>query len=210
MKNNEEIKKIEKDLYKKNEKLFLPLKWYELQSVSPEQPPIRNNSQKTSDDETYIFKVIVLGKPEKTAFIIKFVTGFSMEDLRKTIPVDFEVKKITVDGKEVTLRIWDFASEERFKSMLPQYIEGSDGAILMYDVIDAKTLNTISEIIELVKKNAGNIPIFLNAPEVPSKAEEFENFTKKYKFTEIPSDTGLTGENIFRILTKKMLEYEYT
>lgn len=199
----EEIKKVEKNLQKQRK---IQLKWYELQSVSTEQLPVRNNREETSIDEEYEFKIIVLGKPEKTTFIQMFVTGFFMEDFKMILGVDFSVRKITVEGKPVTLRIWDFGTEERFKFLLPQYIKGTHGAILMYDGIDAKTLKTISEVIEIVEKNVGNIPIFLNAPEVPSKAEEFADFMKKYKLIEITPEIGPNGEHAFELLTKKMID----
>lgn len=186
------------------------LKWYELHSVKADQPSISNNKiekerKKTSDP---VFKIIVLGKPEKTAFIRMFITGIFEEDLKNTLGADFSLKNVEVEGKKVTLRIWDFAAEERFRTLLPSYITGSNGVIIMQDIIDAKTLKAISEVIELVKQDVGNIPIFLNVPELPSKAEEFADFSKKYTLTEISSEIGLKGEQVFELLTEKMLEYE--
>ena len=182
---------------------------YELHSLKADQPPVSNNIVEKEEKKKfdYTFKIIVLGKPEKTAFILKFVTGIFTEDIRNTIGVDFYLKNVEIEGIKVTLQIWDFATEERFKVLLPQFIRDANGAMIMYDVIDAKTLKAISEVIELVKKHVGNIPIFLNVPELPSKAEEFADFIKKYKLTEITSDIRLTGENIFKLLTKKMLKH---
>jgi len=202
---------IEKEVNKLQEPSGRMLKWYELQSIIADQPPVSNNKiekerKKTSD---HAFKIIVLGKPEKTAFIRRFATGFFEEDIKMTIGADFSVKMVEVEGKKVTLRIWDFAAEERFRSLLPHFIRGANGTIIMYDIIDTKTLEVISEVIELVKKNVGDIPIFLNVPELTSKTEEFADFRKKYILTEITSEIGLTGEIIFELLTKKMLEHEY-
>jgi len=45
----------------------------------------------------------------------------------------------------------------------------------MYDVFNAKTLKAISEVIELVKKNVGNIPILLNVPELLNSNLIFSN-----------------------------------
>jgi len=79
----------------------------------------------------------------------------------------------------------------------------------MYDAIDAKSLKNVSEVLEIVKKNVGEIPIFLAIPEFPSKAEELVDLTRKYTFTEITSEVGLTGEHVFQLLMKKMLEREH-
>jgi len=202
---------IEEEVDKLQEPSRRLLKWYELQSIKTKQPTASNNKIKKEEKNKfdYTFKIIVLGKPEKTAFIRRFITGIFQEDIKMTTGADFSVKNVEVGGKTVTLRIWDFATGERFKSLLPQFIKGANGAIVMYDIIDAKTLNAISEVIELVKKDVGDIPIFLNVPELPFKVKEIVNFTKKYTFTDILTEIGSRGEGVFELLTKKILEHEY-
>ena len=79
----------------------------------------------------------------------------------------------------------------------------------MYDAIDIKILKIISELLEIIKKNVGEIPIFLAIPELSSKAEELVDLTRIDKFTEIPSKVGPTGEHAFELLTKKMFEREH-
>ena len=132
-----------------------------------------------------------------------------MEDLRNTVGVDFYTKILEVEDKTVKLRIWDFAAEERFKFLIHQYIKDSNGAIIMYDAIDVKILKTISELLKIIKKNVGEIPIFLAIPELPSKAEELVDILEKYSFTEITSEVGPTDEHAFELITKKMLEREH-
>ncbi len=192
---------IEEEVYTLQEPNEILLKWYELQRIKTKPPPASNN-------DGYEFKIIVLGKPEKTAFIRRFTTGFFQEDIQMTIGADFSVKNVEIGGITIKLRIWDFATGERFKPLLPQFIKGINGAIVMYDIIDAKTLKYISEVIELVKKDVGDIPIFLSIPELPSKAKEIVTLMKKYTFTEISNEIGPKGERAFELLTKKMLEYE--
>jgi len=204
----EEIEALRKMIQEPRKKL---LKWYELCSGKASQHHVSNNivekeEKKKSD---YTFKIIVLGKPEKTAFILKFVTGIFIEEIRNTIGADVYIKNVEIEGINVTLRIWDFAVEERFRFLLPQYIRDVNGAIIMYDAIDAKSLKNVSEVLEIVKKNVGEIPIFLAIPVLPSKAEELVDLTRKCTFTEITSEVGPTGEHTFELLTKKMLEREH-
>ena len=126
-----------------------------------------------------------------------------------TIGADFYIKNVEIEGINVALQIWDFAAEESFRFLLPQYIRDANGAIIMYNSIDAKSLKNLSEVLEIVKKNVGEIPIFLAIPELPSKTEELVDLTEKYTFTEITSEVGPTGEHAFELLTKKMLEREH-
>jgi GTPase SAR1 family protein len=187
---------------RRSKMVWYELKWYELHSKKAVQPPV------TSTESEYMFKIIVLGKPGKTTFIQKYVTGVFAEDIKMTLGADFSVKKVEVDGTPITLRIWDLASEDRFRCALPDYIKDSNGVRIMYDVINEKTLKNLSELIEIVKKNVGDIPIFLAIPELTSKVEEYVDLTENYLFTEITSETGLKGEHAFELLTKKMLEHK--
>jgi GTPase SAR1 family protein len=204
----EEIEALKKMIQEPRKKL---LKWYELCSRKASQHQVSNNlvDKEEKKKYDYAFKIIVLGKPEKTAFILKFVAGIFMEDVRNTIGADFYIKNVEIEGINVTLRIWDFAAEERFRFLLPQCIRDANGVIIMYDAIDAKSLKNVSEVLEIVKKNVGEIPIFLAIPELPSKAEELVDLTEKYTFTEITSEVEPTGEHAFELLTKKMLEREH-
>jgi GTPase SAR1 family protein len=203
-----EIEALRKMIQEPRKKL---LKWYELCSGKANQHQVSNNIVEKEEKKKYdyAFTIIVLGKPEKTALILKFVTGIFIEEIRNTIGADVYIKNVEIEGINVTLRIWDFAAEERFRFLLPQYLRDANGAMIMYDAIDVKSLKNISEVLEIVKKNVGEIPIFLAIPELPSKAEELVDLKRKYTFTEITSEVGLTGEHAFELLTKKMLEREH-
>ncbi len=150
---------------------------------------------------------MVLGIPQKTAFIRRFITGFFNEDIQMTIGADFSLKTVKIGDRIVKLRIWDLSDEERFRNLLSNYINDSKGVIIMYDVIDEKTVKIISEYIELIKSKAGDIPIFLNIPDLSSKSKEIAFLTEKYSFDEITSETGSTGEHAFELLTKRIFEY---
>jgi GTPase SAR1 family protein len=204
----EEIEALRKTIQEPRKRL---LKWYELYSGKASQLQVSNNIVEKLEKKKfeYAFKIIVLGKPEKTAFILKSVTGIFIEDVRNTIGADIYIKNVEIEGINVSLRIWDFAAEECFQFLLPQYIRDANGGIIMYDAIDAKSLKNVSEVLETVKENVGEIPFFLAIPELPSKAEELVALTEKYTFTEITFEVGSTGEHVFELLTKKMLEREH-
>ncbi|MBA7653861.1 hypothetical protein ES703_61724 [subsurface metagenome] len=76
-----------------------------------------------------IFKVVIFGDAGsgKTSLRRRFLTNEFLSDSRKTIGVDFETAVIELDGKEIKLLIGDFAGEERFRFMFPQYIYGAMG-----------------------------------------------------------------------------------
>ena len=56
-----------------------------------------------------------------------------------TIGVDFRFKSFPLQGNKVKLQIWDTAGQERFKALSKVYYKGASGAIVVYDITDAKS-----------------------------------------------------------------------
>src|SRR5680860_3577 len=83
-----------------------------------------------------IFKIVIFGDAGcgKTTLTKRFKSDLFISDSQMTIGVDFETKTFEVDGKKVKLMMWDFGGEERFRFILPKYINGAMGGILMYDI----------------------------------------------------------------------------
>jgi hypothetical protein len=202
---HENVRGNEKKIQKPNNVL---LKWYELHPRKDDQTTdtSRQFEGQENNESEKIFKIVVLGIPEKTIFIRKYVTGIFTEDIKMTMGADFSVKKVVVDDIPITLRIWDVVSEGRFKFVLPQYIIGTNGVIIMCDVIGTHGFKGLSEYINVIRDKAGDVPIFLAIPGLPCKAEMRVNPIKKYKLTEITSEIGVNGERAFEMLTKKILE----
>ncbi len=205
----EEILESEKKLQEPREKL---LKWYELHSKRTEKSLITNNKKEKDKEQKdlKIFKIVLLGQSFVVEqFCNKFLTNYFVSDSKLTIGVDFWVKNVNLKEINYKLHIWQFPVKERYRFLIPTYIRGTNGALIMYDIPNAKNLNKIIEDIEIVRKNAGDIPIFLAITELPFKVEEHVDFTERYTFTEITSEIGQNGEHAFELLTKKVLEHEY-
>ncbi|MHA1985091.1 MAG: hypothetical protein ACW98D_00485 [Promethearchaeota archaeon] len=186
------------------------LKWYELHSGKADRATVtsRQFGAQENNESERIFKIFVLGIPEKTAFIRKYVTGVFTEDIKMTTGADFSVKKVKVEGAPIILRIWDFASEDSFNGLLPAYIKGTNGVIIMNDVLDANGFKRLSEYIEIVRNNVGNIPVFLAIPGLSSNVEKCKDLKDIYTLNEITPEVGLNGKYVFEVLTKKILEHE--
>lgn len=50
------------------------------------------------------------------------------------LQASFLNKKINIDGKRLTLAIWDTAGQEKFHALGPIYYRSSNGAVLVYDI----------------------------------------------------------------------------
>ncbi|OHT10838.1 small GTP-binding protein [Tritrichomonas foetus] len=93
------------------------------------------------------FKIILLGDSGvgKTSLINQYIKGEFDSDQSATVGVEFQAKFITSDGENIKLGIWDTAGQEKFRTLTRQFYRNVDGVILVYDITDAKTLQSIDE-----------------------------------------------------------------
>ena len=113
--------------------------------------------------EDFIFKVCIFGDGGvgKTTLIRRYLTGMFDSTLKMTIGVDFHIKQIEIENKRITLQIWDFAGEERFRILLPSYVRGAKGGIFMFDITRYSSLINLDEWLEVVKTVHKDIPLMM-------------------------------------------------
>lgn len=71
-----------------------------------------------------------------------------------TIGVDFKIKTVDVDSKQIKLQIWDTAGQERFKTITSSYYKGAHGIIVVYDITDRESFSNIQTWMAEVEKHA--------------------------------------------------------
>ena len=165
-----------------------------------------------------IFKVVIFGDINcgKTSLRRRFMDNVFDSHCRKTIGVDFQTKDFDYNDMEVKLMIWDFAGEERFRYMFPQYLNGAMGGILMYDITNFSSFSGIDNWLSLIEGTEQRFPIIL----VGGKSD-LENIREVSRedavragramglngFIECSSKTGENVKESYQALTKKMLNY---
>ncbi len=171
-----------------------------------------------SSSPHFTYKLLMLGDASvgKTTLTNRYITGLFVDSPRLTIGVDFFSKKMYLEnGKIVKLQIWDFGGEERFRFLLPTYSKGSNAALFLFDITSKKTLESVPLWIDIVRENAGNIPILMigskcDLEEYRKVSREYAlECTNKYSFTkyiELSSKTGKNVEESFSFITKLLLE----
>ncbi|MHA1642428.1 MAG: GTP-binding protein [Promethearchaeota archaeon] len=149
--------------------------------------------------------------------IKRYATGrFDMSTL-STIGVDFETKKIKVDNKDVLLNIWDFAGERKFRMLLPSYISGASGALILYDITNRESLEDLHDWMKIIDSvpNGPKTRILVEAKIDLEKyrevnREEGLKFHEKYNFQgELIGTSAKTGENVenvFELLGREIIK----
>ncbi|XP_072344085.1 uncharacterized protein [Scyliorhinus torazame] len=81
-------------------------------------------------------KVILLGNSGagKSALMNLYVFKRYTNSYKATIGADFLIRDVTLDGKKVTVQVWDTAGTERFQSLGSVLYRGTDCCILVFDV----------------------------------------------------------------------------
>ncbi|CAF5201978.1 unnamed protein product, partial [Rotaria magnacalcarata] len=82
----------------------------------------------------------------KSCLLLRFTDDRFDVEMAATIGVDFKVKPLEVDGNRVKLAIWDTAGQERFRTLVPGYYRGAQGAILVYDVCNRDSFRQLDRL----------------------------------------------------------------
>jgi small GTP-binding protein len=92
-----------------------------------------------------------------------------------TIGVDFLSKDILVRGSVYQLEIWDTAGQEQFRAITESYFRDAAGAIIVYDVNDQTTFESVPEWFASLRRRTGTgVPVILvgNKDDLPHTVDE--------------------------------------
>ena len=88
-----------------------------------------------SNNET-ILKIIILGSSEvgKTSILNRYFNNEFKQNLLSTIGIDFKTKYFKFDEEKVKFNFIDTAGQEKFRAISVNYLKGTNGVILVYDI----------------------------------------------------------------------------
>jgi len=165
-----------------------------------------------------LFKVCIFGDGGvgKTSLVKRYLTGLFIGDSGMTLGVDFHMKKLEFHGKRVSLQIWDFAGEDRFRFLLPGYVKGASGGIFMFDITRRSSLRNFGDWLEIFKGGTGDmkmdVPIIMigGKLDLHDKRSVFSkdavDLAKKHEILDYIECSAKTGENVELIFYKLALE----
>ena len=162
------------------------------------------------------FKIVLLGdSASKTTLVNRYLTKMFDDSIKMTIGADFYVKDLEIDGKKIVLRIWDCGGEQRFKVLLPNFIKGADGALIIYDIANHTSINNINDWLNVIRKvSRPEVPILLVGimPNEKNKrsvsVEEGKEIAKSKNLNGFIECSVRTGENVdkaFEVISRLVL-----
>ena len=102
-------------------------------------------------------KLMIIGetKTGKTSLISRYCKNeFSGSLYLSTMGIDFQIKNLQMNSKKIRLQIWDTAGQERFRNIAKNYFQSSDGFVIVYDIANLESFQTLDYWIEEIKSNS--------------------------------------------------------
>ncbi|CAF4984045.1 unnamed protein product, partial [Rotaria sp. Silwood1] len=108
-----------------------------------------------------------------------------------------------INQKNIKLQIWDTAGQERFRSVTRSYYRGASGALLVYDITNRESYNTIANWLSDARQLASsNIVIILCGNKKDLEDQRQVTFIEANQFAQdndliFVETSAMTGENIY-------------
>ncbi|KAG8039872.1 hypothetical protein G9C98_000601 [Cotesia typhae] len=126
--------------------------------TSPDYNPMAGQDPKWQKDAAdqnfdYMFKLLIIGNSSvgKTSFLFRYADDSFTSAFVSTVGIDFKVKTVFRHDKRVKLQIWDTAGQERYRTITTAYYRGAMGFILMYDITNEESFNSVQDWITQIK-----------------------------------------------------------
>jgi small GTP-binding protein len=161
----------------------------------------------SSNNET-ILKIIILGSSEvgKTSILNRYFNNEFSPNLLSTIGIDFKTKYFKFDDAKVKVNFIDTAGQEKFRAISVNYLKGTNGVVLTFDLTKKDTFDLIQgwidDINQNVKADIGKI-LFGNKKDLENEREvlkeDAEQLAKELgcKYYE---GSAKTGDNVTEAL----------
>ena len=170
------------------------------------------------EDYDYIFKVLLLGNSDvgKSSIILRYVDQTWSDIFVPTIGVDFKVKTLVIDKKNVKMQIWDTAGQERFRTVVSSYFKGSHGIFIIYDITNRESFKNLENWLGEIEKNASDkvLKILIGnkcdlEQEREIQFEEGQAFANRngMQFIETSAKNNTNINEAFEALAKLMIQF---
>ena len=97
----------------------------------------------------------------KTSLVQQFVNSIYDDKYHATLGVKVDKKVVNTGEKDINLMLWDIAGAEDNFSVPMNYVKGAAGYLLVLDGTRAASLESAAELVDIVKKDVGNIPFVI-------------------------------------------------
>jgi len=161
-------------------------------------------------------KILSLG-PEnvgKSCLIKRYSEERFVSRYIPTIGIDYGVKKVVVDGRDVKVNFWDLSGSQEFFEVRNEFYKDGQGALLVFDTNNAKSFQCLPGWVkEAAKYGAGpDMITFVVGNKTDIKKREVDERQAKqwaaaqgFAYYEVSANTGEGVTELFESLFKEVL-----
>ena len=172
-------------------------------------------SEESSSEE--LITIMTLGKCSvgKSSFILRFTENRFENTYLTTVGLDFRFRLVNIKDIQYKVLFYDTVGQEKYHSIAPNIIKKANGIIIMYDITNKSTFDSIPEILKTIEEEKGkDFPMILIGNKIDLeierliKKEEAEELAEKYgmEFFEISNKEGINIEKAGLSIVNKILE----
>lgn len=168
-------------------------------------------------DSNYIIKICLLGEANvgKTSLVYRFIENKFRGNYKSTLGVNLLKKDMNIpEFGDVSAQIWDLGGQESFRSLRKLYLEGANGALVIYDCTNKDSYEKLEEWILDFKEARKDQPLLLVGNKndltdaIKVKEREGTELAKRFNmdFISTSAKAGTNVESAFLKITKKILK----
>jgi small GTP-binding protein len=162
------------------------------------------------------FKYIVIGASGagKTSIVRRLTDDKFVKNAQTTVGIEYFTHVATVDGRAIKMMIWDTAGQERFYSIAKAYFRGAFGVILVFDITDRKSFDSLPRWLRDARTEADphcTVMLVGNKSDLAStrtvSPEEAADFARTHELTYVETSAldGTGIENVFHKTAQDLL-----
>jgi small GTP-binding protein len=144
-------------------------------------------------------KIILTGSfgVGKTSLFNQFIYSTFSEKYLTTIGVKVNKKTVEIDGRELTLLIWDIAGEVRQDKVPNSYFLGAEGIVYVFDLTRPTTLQNLKTDLEYLRQMLPDVVIKVVGNKLDLvQPDDIERIKSEYQIVPNCLTSAKTGENV--------------
>jgi Ras-related protein Rab-1A len=160
-------------------------------------------------------KIMLLGNQAvgKSSLMLRYSDDIFNVSMMGTAGIDIKKRVVKINDDLIKVMIYDTAGHDRFRSITQKTYKGAKGIVLVYDVSDRSTFESVTEWMEHIKTHAeSDVQVILvgNKMDITNKQiseEDGIQLAKKYNvlFMETSALTGNNVETAFNLLLQGII-----
>jgi small GTP-binding protein len=148
----------------------------------------------------------------KTSLVARYVSSIFSDKYLSTVGVKIDKKQLSVDGKDVTMMLWDIYGQDDFQTVQASQLRGMSGYLLVVDGTRRATLETARQLQAKATDAVGPVPfiLLLNKLDLAEQWEIdepafFKLVEEGWRVVRTSAKTGEGVEEAFNLLARAML-----